>query len=135
MGMQTAESVSINNSILKEILSNKNCSVGKYLAPMSCVEDNGTISEYFITPVVTISKKQVLIISRVINGNWYESLRIINSLIADISFKYDLKKDAYTILLHAYFNVIGLEQFYEVDTSNGNQLNKISFTALENLLS
>ena len=122
------------DSVLKEVLTCKDCSIGKYLAEMTYTEKDGTTSEYFITPVVTLSKKKILIISRIVKGNWYESIRIINGLIADVSFKYDLKKDDYLIILHAFFDVIGLEQFYEVDTGNGNALQKLQITEFENLL-
>ncbi len=124
----------IKDSILKDVLLNKGCSIGKYLAEMQHSEKDGKVSVYYITPLVTLSKKKLLIISRLVKGNWYESIRIINGIISDISIKYDLKKDDYTIILHAYFDVIALEQFYEVDTGNGNSLNRLPFTEFEKLL-
>ena len=50
---ETVELMSLQESILKEILLSKQCSAGKYLSPMQCVNTENNVIEYYITPIVT----------------------------------------------------------------------------------
>lgn len=124
----------IESSILKEILRSKNCSVSKYLSPMSCNFENGAFIEYYITPLVTETKKNVLIVSKVINGNWYEAVTKIGCIVKNIRNVYKFKLENYTVILHAYFEPVELEKFYHVDPADNYLLNKLKLGEFENLL-
>ncbi|HMQ80923.1 MAG TPA: hypothetical protein PKE39_13530 [Ignavibacteria bacterium] len=132
---EKARSKSLQGSILKEILLNKQCSTGKYLAPMRCTNSKNTVLEFYITPVVTRSKKNVLIISKIIKGNWYEALLNIDTIVKYIKSVYDFSDEMYTVVMHAYFEVVELEKFYVVDTKDKYVLNKLKYNEFENILS
>ncbi len=124
----------IENSILKEILGNKSCSVSKYMSYMSCSFENGVNTEYFITPLVTSSKKNILIVSKVINGNWYEAVQKIGCIVKNIRNIYNFKLENYTVILHAFFEPVMLEKFYQVDPADNFLLNKIKLGEFEAML-
>ncbi len=126
--------MSLQDSILKEILLSKGCSIGKYLSPMFCNDEKGTFIEYYITPVVSISKKNILIISKRIRGNWYQALLNIETIVNNIKKQYRFSTDTYSFILHAYFDVVALENFYLVDIENKYMLRKLKMLELEDLL-
>ena len=127
--------MSLTGSILKEILQSKECSVGKYLSPMFCNDERGVMIEYYITPVVTKSKSDILIISKIVNGNWYEALLNIENIVKSIKDHYNLITDEYTVILHAYFDVVELENFYVVDVKDKYMLHKLKLSEFEKILS
>lgn len=131
---ETVELMSLHESILKEILLSKQCSAGKYLAPMQCVNPDNKVIEYFITPIVTISKKKILIISKIIKGNWYEALLNVDVILKHINKVYNIPEDTYTLILHVYFDSISLEKFYIIDVREKYALNRMKFTEFENIL-
>jgi len=131
---ETVRSMSLQESILKEILLSKQCSTGKYLAPMRCTNAKNTVLEFFISPVVTRSKKNILIISKSIKGNWYESLLNIETIVKHIKTIYNFSDDLYTVILHAYFEVVALEKFYVVDLRDKYVLNRLKLHEFENIL-
>lgn len=132
---ETVRSMSLQESILKEILLSKQCSTGKYLSPMRCTNSKNMVLEFFISPVVTRSKNNVLIISKNIKGNWYEALLNIETIVKYIKTIYNFSDDSYTVILHAYFEVVALEKFYVVDIKNKYVLNRLKLHEFENILS
>lgn len=132
---ETVKFMSLEESILKEILLGKQCSTGKYLAPMRCTNEKNAVIEFYITPLVTRTKNKVLIISKKIKGNWYDALRNIEVIVKHIKTVYSISEDAYTVILHAYLESISLEKFYVVDIRDKYVLNRLKMFELENLLS
>ncbi len=102
---------------------------------MRCTNSNNTVLEFFITPIVTMSKKNVLIISMVIKGNWYEALLNIDTIVRYIKSVYGFSDETYAVILHAYFDVVALEKFYTVDTKDKYVLNRLKLHEFENILS
>lgn len=127
--------MSLQESILKEILLSKQCSTGKYLAPMICTNAKNEVLEFFITPTATRSGKNVLIISKLVRGNWFEALLNIETIVKYIKTIYTFSEDEYTVILHAYFEVVALEKFYIVDVKQKYVLNKLKLYEFEDLLS
>jgi hypothetical protein len=125
---------SLQDSILKEILNSRNCSVGKYLAPMFCSSKTGGLIEYFITPVVTISKCDILIISNLIKGNWYQALLNVEVIVNSIKKQYNFSYENYKVILHAFFDVVALEKFYLIDINDKYKLQELKLTEFEDML-
>ena len=132
--MENVKKIGIQNSILKEILRNKECSTGKYLAPMSFKESSGSEINYFITPVSTRSGSDILIISRVIRGNWYKSILKVGAIVDDIKQHYKVPSEQYTFILHAFFEDVELEKFYVIDVMDKFSLLRLKMNELEDLL-
>ena len=130
----TVELMSLQESILKEILLSKQCSAGKYLSPMQCVNTENNAIEYYITPIVTISKKKILIISKIIKGNWYDAIRNIDVIVKHIKSVYKIPEDTYTVILHAYLDTIALEKFYVIDVRDKYVINRLKIYEFENIL-
>lgn len=126
--------MSIDNSILKEILINKNCSFGKYLTLMYCGNINDIENEFYLTPLVTASRKDVIIISKVIKGNWEEALRNIGSIFNFVKKTYRLNLDKYILIFHSYFDEVQLENFYLTDSENEYSLKKLILNEFEKIL-
>ncbi len=124
----------IQNSILKEILHNKGCSIGKYLAPMSFTNSAGEIISYYITPVATLTGSDVLIISNSVKGNWYKAIHSISSIVDNIKEHYKFSTDDYTLIMHAFFEGVELENFYIVDLKAKHSLLKLRLNEFEELL-
>ena len=132
--MEKVKQMGIQNSILKEILLNKECSTGKYLAPMSFKDSDGEIISYYITPTAALSGSDFLIISKVIKGNWYKAIHGIGSIVENIREHYKFSSDQYTFILHAFFEGVELENFYLVDVRNKFSLLKLKVSEFEELL-
>ena len=122
-------------SILKKILIENNCSFGKYMSKVECFNPKSdSLTECFITPLVTISKKKVLILTKVVYNNWYDSVQGLEGIINYLSRQYNIKAQEYEIILHAYFIAIDLEQYYTMEFANEMVLNKLSIGGLEVIL-
>lgn len=132
--MENVKNMGIQNSILKEILRNKECSTGKYLAPMSFQNADGEYISYYITPVATLSGSDVLVISRLVKGNWYKAIHSISSIVENIKEHYKFSSDEYTFVLHAFFEGVELENFYLIDLRAKYSLLKLKMSELEKLL-
>ncbi len=132
--MENVKNMGIQNSILKEILRNKECSTGKYLAPMSFQNADGEYISYYITPVATLSGSDVLVISRLVKGNWYKAIHSISSIVENIKEHYKFSSDEYTFVLHAFFEGVELENFYLIDLRAKYSLLKLKMSELEELL-
>lgn len=102
---------------------------------MFCNDEKGVMIEYYITPVVTKSKSDILIISKIVKGNWYEALLNIENIVKSIKDHYNLITDEYTVILHAYFDVVELENFYVVDVKDKYMLHKLKLSEFEKILS
>ena len=132
--MNSVKNMGIQNSILKEILSNKECSIGKYLAPMNFTDPSGEIISFYITPVATLSGSDVLIISKSVKGNWYKAIHSISSIVENIKEHYKFSADEYTLILHAFFEGVELENFYIIDLRSKYSLLKLKMSEFEELL-
>ncbi len=132
--MNSVKNMGIQNSILKEILQNKECSTGKYLAPMSFSDPGGDLVSYYITPLATRSGSDVLIISKSIRGNWYKAIHSIESIVENIRDHYKFSPDEYTFILHAFFEGVELENFYVIDLRSKYSLLKLKMSEFEELL-
>ena len=132
--MDNSKNDGIQNSILKEILQTKPCSTGKYLAPMNFLHPSGEHISYYITPIATRTGSDILIISKVIKGNWYKAIHSVGGIVENIKQHYKFSSEEYTIILHAYFEGVELENFYIVDLGSKYSLIKLKMTEFENLL-
>ncbi|HWA07798.1 MAG TPA: hypothetical protein VG961_14700 [Ignavibacteria bacterium] len=122
-------------SQLKNILLKNNCSFEKYLSKFQYIKTKDDIrEELFLTPVVTAKKLCVLFITRVINGNWFESIKDIEDLVSFIVHHYNYQPNKYRYFLHIYISNIKFEQFYTIDIDNSSKLGKISIENLEKIL-
>ncbi len=120
------------NSILKNVLKEKNCSFGKYMSKIECFNtDSRKESECYITPIVTITMKKFLVITRVVEYNWYDSVKDIDGIISYLSKKYNFQPVEYGMILHAFFRSIDLEQFYHINSGSKDRLSRISLNELE----
>ena len=122
-------------SQLKNILLKNNCSFEKYLSKFQYIKTKDDIrEELFLTPAITAKKNCVLFITRVINGNWFESIKDIEDLVSFIIHHYNYQPSKYKFFLHIYIGNIKFEQFYTIDLSLGKKLGKISLENLEKIL-
>lgn len=124
----------IKDSILKEILKSKNCSFGKYLSFTKILIDNGSETNFYVTPVATAAKKNILIISMLINNNWYEAVQNIGPIIENLKKLYKFNIDNYKLILHCYFEVVQLEKFYLIDPEAQFKLKIMNISDFEKLL-
>ena len=130
----TSFSVEIESQ-LKNILLRNNCSFEKYLTKFQYIKTKDDIrEELFLTPAITTKKNCVLFITRVINGNWFESIKDIEDLVSFIIHHYNYQPSKYKYFLHIYIGNIKFEQFYTIDLSLGKKLGKISLENLEKIL-
>jgi hypothetical protein len=95
---------------------------------------NRAESECFITPVVTLSGKKFLIITKHVERNWYESVKDIEGIISYLSKKYNFHPGEYIMILHAFFHSIDLEQFYRINPGSKDLLGKLTIGELEKML-
>ena len=122
-------------SQLKNILLKNNCSFEKYLSKFQYIKTKDDIrEELFLTPAITAKKNCVLFITRVINGNWFDSIKDIEDLVSFIIHHYNYQPSKYKYFLHIYIGNIKFEQFYTIDLSLGKKLGKISLENLEKVL-
>ena len=122
-------------SQLKNILLKNNCSFEKYLSKFQYIKTKDDIrEELFLTPAITAKKNCVLFITRVINGNWFDSIKDIEDLVSFIIHHYNYQPSKYKFFLHIYIGNIKFEQFYTIDLSLGKKLGKISLENLEKVL-
>lgn len=122
-------------SQLKNILLKNNCSFEKYLSKFQYIKTKDDIrEELFLTPVITAKKNCVLFITRVINGNWFESIKDIEDLVLFIIHHYNYKPNKYRYFFHIYISNIKFEHFYTIDMDKGKKLGKISVEELEKIL-
>lgn len=124
----------LDSSILKEVLYSKKCSVGKYLSLMKYCDDDGNETEFYITPAASASKNDFLIITFIIKGNWYKTVSNLSRIINYIKGVYSLKTENYTLILHAFFDVVEMEKFFLIDTDDNNFLHKLNIIDFEKLL-
>jgi len=130
----TSFSVEIESQ-LKNILLRNNCSFEKYLTKFQYIKTKDDIrEELFLTPVTTVKNNCVLFITRVINGNWFESIKDIEDLLSFIIHHYNYQPSKYKYFLHIYISNIKFEQFYSIDMELGKKLGKISLENLEKVL-
>lgn len=124
----------INDSILKEILTGKNCSFGKYLSFMKIERNNGAEIGFYITPVSTLASKDFLIISLLINNNWHEAIHNIDHIVDHLKNLYKIKTESYIMILHSYFDVVQIEKFYLIDPDSRFKLKILKINEFEKLL-
>ena len=62
-------------------------------------------------------------------------LKRLSGNIVFIKGDYDFSDEMYTVIMHAYFEVVELEKFYVVDTKDKYVLNKLKYNEFENILS
>lgn len=101
---------------------------------MSFQNADGEYISYYITPVATLSGSDVLVISRLVKGNWYKAIHSISSIVENIKEHYKFSSDEYTFVLHAFFEGVELENFYLIDLRAKYSLLKLKMSELEELL-
>ena len=122
-------------TILKDIILHNNCWFDKFMHKVECVNSLTDINhECFITTVFTGKGSKVLIITREIHQNWYESIKEIEMIVQSLIKKYNYTPKEYKMILHTYFVSIDLENFYEITSNRDDILNKISISQLEAIL-
>jgi hypothetical protein len=123
------------DSILKQILVSKGCSFGKYLSQLEYVNSkNEDKSVFFITPIATRTLKKVLVITKIVENNWLDSVKNIKGIIHFLNKHYNLGHKEYRIILHTYFNSINFEQFYVINSDSDDSIEKLSITEFEKIL-
>lgn len=122
-------------SQLKNILLKNNCSFEKYLTKFQYIKTKDDIrEELFLTPAVTSGQSCILFITRVINGNWFESIKDIEDLLSFIIHHYNYQPNKYTFFFHIYISNIKFEHFYTIDFAKSSKLGKITVENLEKIL-
>ena len=122
-------------TILKEILVHNNCELDKFMQKSECINSLTDIShECFVTLAFTPKGRKVLFITRIIQNNWYESIKDTEFIVKCLLSKYNYSLKELIIILHTYFSSVELENFYEINIHSENILNKISISNLENKL-
>ncbi len=123
------------DSILKPILLERGSSFGKYLSRMDYVDNaNGRQAEFYITPISTRTLKKVLVITKIIEDNWYDSVKELRGIIGFLNKQYNLGPKEYKMILHAYFRSIDFEQFYNIRFDTAELIEKITITEFEKIL-
>lgn len=122
-------------TILWQLLIDQGCSIEKYLQKIK-YKDSETGDEvvFFVTKIMTLSSKRGLFITRVIEGNWYDTIKKVDVIFEAAVEKLELDTSGYMIFFHGYFDSIKLEQFYIINPGSEDRLNKLPLTALEKLL-
>lgn len=122
-------------SILKDILLHNNCRFDKFMHRVECLNSLTDINhECFITTVFTGKGSKVLVITREIYQNWYESIKEIELIVQSLIKKYNYTPKEYKMILHTYFVSIDLENFYEITSKRDDIIHKISINQLEAIL-
>ena len=123
------------DSILKQILVTNGCSFGKYLSKIEYVNSkNEDRSVFFITPIATRKLKKVLVITKIVENNWQDSVKNIKDIIHFLNKHYNLGPKEYRMILHTYFISINFEQFYGINTESADSIEKLSLSELEKIL-
>lgn len=129
-----SESNKMNSILAKKLLSNK-CHFDKYMQKIITINSlTDTKTECFITPVVTVSRRKILFITKKIENNWGELQTDIGWVISDLASKNNYKPSEYVMILHAYFGLINIEQFYEIKNDKAHTLKKLDENELEKIL-
>ncbi len=122
-------------TFLKDLLLHNNCEFDKFMHKVECVNSLTDINhECYITTAFTGKGSKVLIISREIRQNWYESIKEIEFIVQSLIKKYNYTTKEYKMILHTYFVSIELENFYEITSNRDDILHKISINQLEAIL-
>ena len=125
----------IANTILRDFLIQNGSQFEKYLYKVNCFNSKSeTNLECFITPVLTKSGNNVLIVTKLIESNWYDSIKDINNQLLYLNKNLYYSPNKYKYLLHAYFSSIDLEQFYRINVTPEFLLSKITLGQLEIIL-
>ena len=122
-------------SILKQIIVDKGCSFDKYLSKLhfnNSIDD--AVIEFYITPVVTLNNNKVLIVSKIVEGNWYETVKNLTGIVEFLEKQYNITSKEYRLILHAFFQSIDFEQFYYINHGSDSYLEKMKLSDLENIL-
>lgn len=122
-------------SILKQILADKGCSFDKYLSRQqfnNSIDDS--VIDFYITPVSTVNSVKVLIVSKIVEGNWYETVKNLNGIVEYLEKQFNFTSKEYRLILHAFFQSIDFEQFYYINHGSDSYLEKMKITDLENIL-
>lgn len=88
----------------------------------------------YITPVITPKNDKLLIITKEIKGNWFDSVKDIDDLVDFIGKNYGYKENEYSLFFHIYIENIKFEQFYKIDKQSEKRLNKLTIEKLEKFL-
>jgi hypothetical protein len=121
--------------ILKNILLEKGCSFGKFLIELSITLPSNKIINYYITPFVTKSKKNMLIISFFAEYDFSEFQSIIPSITFDISSKYNIDIRDYQFILHCSTGFNSPDKYFLIDLNKDFLLIYLSFDDFINLIS
>ena len=120
---------------LKDLLLKHNCSFDKYLSKFLYIKTKDDIrEELYITPVLTSKKKNILVITREIKGNWFDSIKDIEDIVKYIINHYNYQPGKYSYIFHIYIENIKFEHFYVIDMSNEKILGKITMEKFEKML-
>lgn len=121
---------------LKNILIKNGCSFDKYLSKFQYIKTKDDIrEELYLTPVITSGNKNLLIITRKVNGNWFDNIADIEDIVVFIVNHYNYKPGKYDFIFHIYIENIKFEQFYIIDIAKEKKLGKITPEKLEKILS
>lgn len=122
-------------TILWQLVIDKGCSIEKYLQEVKYPEpgrEEGDI--YFVTKIMTLRVKRGIIITKVIEGNWYDTIKNIEPLLSHTAKKLDVNLNEYFVIFHGYFHSIKLEQFYTINADSEDRLTKLSLAEFEKFL-
>ena len=122
-------------SQLKKILQRKSCFFDRYMYKIQYIKSKDDIREdLYLTPVITLSKKKVLFITKEIAGNWFDSIKDIEDILYFLDKQYGYSSKDHSFIFHIFIESIKFEQFYTVDLSSEKKLFKIAEGKLEKVL-
>lgn len=124
----------MQRSFLKELLEGKNCSVNKYMLHQRVKNEKKTFDDYYITQVKTAKGSDLLIVSHIVRGNWYEAILHIDSAARGLKKQVDTPTTNHKLVLHAFFDIVELEKFYLIDPVEKYLFNAIKVSEFEKML-
>jgi hypothetical protein len=120
---------------LKALLQRNNCSFDKYLSKFQYIKTKDDIrEELYITSVITAKQKNLIVITREIKGNWFDSIKDIEDIVLFIIKHYNYQPIKYKYIFHIYIENINFEHFYVIDIEKEKKLGKISVECFEKIL-
>ncbi|MCC6866527.1 MAG: hypothetical protein IT280_10255 [Ignavibacteria bacterium] len=123
------------NTILEKVLKESSCTYDKYLLKIPYIKTKYDITEHiFITPVVTVSGNNILIISRNSSDNWFSSTSDLGDLLYFLEKNYNYRTDNNCFIFHFLIEKINFEMFYMMCSSTCKIKERLSLTDLKKVL-